>query len=219
MGHSSFGPRITLNRMAAALRGAGAWRRTDRSRPGRRWPTGTGRDHSPSQRHDQPKWRPSSTGKHPGDPVRDRCRGGRFKDRRRGDRDRDRCSSSPPGCPCCAAAGACTKSTRSLGSRRAPGRPPWSAPGAPDPAGGEGAPSHLTPGHGQPDDAERPADGLPQVLRSYHAPDRREPARRGQPRESAHPGPAVIRPSRAGACPRPARHAAGSPRHRQPRVR
>src|SRR5215831_17541985 len=39
--------------------------------------------------------------------------------------------------------------------------------------------THALLADGRPDDAERPADGLPQVPRRRHAPDRREPARRG----------------------------------------
>src|SRR6516164_5552557 len=39
--------------------------------------------------------------------------------------------------------------------------------------------THALLAHGRPDDAERPADGLRQVLRRRHAPDRRQPARRG----------------------------------------
>src|SRR5262245_59020675 len=38
---------------------------------------------------------------------------------------------------------------------------------------------HALLADGRPDDAKRPADGLPQVLRRRYAPDRREPARRG----------------------------------------
>jgi hypothetical protein len=38
---------------------------------------------------------------------------------------------------------------------------------------------HAQLAQGRPDDAERPADGPPQVLRRRHAPDRREPTRPG----------------------------------------
>src|SRR5215471_1496713 len=38
---------------------------------------------------------------------------------------------------------------------------------------------HALLADGRPDDAKRPADGLPQVLRRRHGPDRREPTRRG----------------------------------------
>src|SRR5215467_4035224 len=39
--------------------------------------------------------------------------------------------------------------------------------------------THALLADGRPDDAERPANGLPQVPRRRHAPDRREPTRRG----------------------------------------